>query len=89
MVLLSACFASPRYSPGVHYFSWVNLYVEPPIPTEPISKEKADALMAQGYAISVGEYDRNGQLMTLKKIYKGQTTLEWTASRSDAALLSR
>jgi hypothetical protein len=54
-VLLGACL--PKYSPGVHYFSGVNRYLDPPLPTEPITRERAQELAREGYNYYVADYD--------------------------------
>jgi hypothetical protein len=87
IALWSAC-ASQRYSAGPHYFSWANIYVTPPIPTDPITKEKADSLAASGTAFYVAEYNGNGEMGLLKKVYQGATVVVWRLGDSDGGAAS-
>jgi hypothetical protein len=80
--LLLGC-AYPRYPAGMHYFAWVNLYVDPPIPTEPITEERAQAIARNGEAYSIGEYNSKGELEVLRKVYRGQDVVVWRATRPD------
>jgi hypothetical protein len=80
-VLLFACY--PRYSPGVRYFAWTNFYLEPPIPTQPITRERAEELVRQGYSYYVGDYDQKG-LRRLREVKAdGKILVLWDAAGPD------
>ena len=79
MVLLSAC-APARHSPGTHYFAWAGLYTDPPTPTDPITRARAQSLAGSGHAFYVGEYGASGELLKLRKTYRGRTVVVWTAA---------
>ena len=67
IMLLCAC-SPTRYAPGTHYFAWAGLYTDPPRPTRPITRERAQS---SGYAFYIGEYGANGELVQLRKTYRG------------------
>ena len=83
VAFLAAC-AHPQYSVGQHYFAWANLYLEPPVPSDPITKEQADGLAAGGDAFYVGEYNGKGELDVLKKVSQGNTVVIWHPTRTGA-----
>jgi hypothetical protein len=84
VALLAACAHPQQHSPGQQYFAWANLYLEPPVPSNPITKEQADGLAAGGNAFYVGEYNGLGELDVLKKVYQGNTVVIWRPTRTEA-----
>jgi len=60
--LLAACFSQARYAPGTHYFQRANLYLDPPIPTDEISPERASELASAGQPYYEADYDASGRL---------------------------
>jgi len=42
----------------MHYFAGINRYLDPPVPTDPITRERAQELARGGQSYYVADYDQ-------------------------------
>jgi hypothetical protein len=74
LALLAACASAARYAPGRHYFQGANLYVDPPIPRDEISEERARQLKKAGLPYYEAEYDAGGKIVRFTNHGGARTT---------------